>query len=347
MSIEVNIRKKLANYELAVSFTCEDDVLAFLGSSGCGKSMTLRCIAGVEKPDWGIIRINGVTCYDSERRINLPPQKRHVGMLFQNYALFPNMTLEENILCGIDRKAADKKKRVEALLEQFHLTEIRNQRPGQMSGGQQQRAALARCLASEPDILLLDEPFSALDADLKSNLQLQMKEELAGFEGSVILVTHDRDEAYLLADNVGIMDRGQILKLTDKTSVFADPGCSIAARLTGCKNVVAARKSGPEEIWVDGWQCCLTANRSVPDQLTAIGIRAHGFKPAGEHSVNRIPVRLIQLTEYPFEWTGVFGTPGPENLIWLQAKNQIAHGKEMQISECLSIDPDAILFLCD
>lgn len=347
MSIEVNIKKTLGSFHLHVSFAAGDTVMGLLGGSGCGKSMTLRCIAGVEKPDEGYIIINGTTCFDSRKKINLPPQKRHVGMLFQNYALFPSMTLEQNLLCGIGKRAPDRKERLEHLLEQFQLTELRNQRPTQLSGGQQQRCALARCLGADPSVLLLDEPFSALDAHLKTAMQMQLKAHLEAFDGPAILVTHDRDEAYLLCDRIAIMDRGSILTIGSTENVFHHPGSTAAARLTGCKNIVPAEKVGEYQVFVPGWGCTLATAEPVPDRLTAIGVRAHDFIPAQQPGPDTIRVQLEQLTEFPFEWIGIFHVPGGAALNWKVSKTHLNATRPLEAPSYFRVPADAVLLLCD
>ena len=171
MSLVVDIRKSLGDFRLDVSFTAEDGVMGILGPSGCGKSMTLRCIAGVEKPDEGRIELDGVTLFDSARGINLRPQRRRVGYLFQNYALFPNMTVRQNILCGL-RHEKDRAKREQLMSEYIELMQLgglEGHYPSQLSGGQQQRVALVRILVNRPRLLMLDEPFSALDSHLRES----------------------------------------------------------------------------------------------------------------------------------------------------------------------------------
>lgn len=347
MSIEVNIKKTVGKFHLDVSFSTGNHVLGLLGGSGCGKSMTLRCIAGIEKPDEGRIEVNGITCFDSGRRVNLTPQKRHVGMLFQNYALFPSMTLEQNLLCGIGRKEPDREARLEALLEQFQLTELRHQRPPQLSGGQQQRCALARCLGADPTAILLDEPFSALDAHLKTAMQIQLKRHLERFDHPTIVVTHDRDEAYLLCDRIAVMDNGRILTVGTTEEVFHHPGCSAAARLTGCKNIVAARKAGDHRVHIPAWDCTLTAAEKVPDALTAVGIRAHDLIPATGKTEQTIAVQLVQMTEFPFEWNGIFHTAGETDLHWKVSKEHLDADKRLDIPAFFTAPPESILLLCD
>ena len=154
--------------------------------------MTLKCIAGIEKPDRGTITLDGRVLFDSEKHINLTPQQRRVGYLFQQYALFPNMTAAQNILCGIRTGSrAEKKEKLAALLRTFRLEGLEKKLPAQLSGGQQQRVALARILASEPQAILLDEPFSALDSYLKWELELELGELLGAFDGPILWVSHE------------------------------------------------------------------------------------------------------------------------------------------------------------
>jgi len=213
MSLTVDIHKQLGRFSLDASFRADGGTLGLLGASGSGKSLTLKCIAGIERPDRGKILLNGVTLFDSERWINLPPQKRRVGYLFQNYALFPNMTVRQNILCGIrwERDRARRAAELRRVVELLHLQGLEEQRPDQLSGGQQQRTALARILVSRPELLMLDEPFSALDEHLRDQLQIQMKKLLDTFDGDILLVTHNHDEAYHMCEKAAVGDGGRIL----------------------------------------------------------------------------------------------------------------------------------------
>ena len=169
MSLYVDIEKDLGSFCLKAKFEAGDESIALLGASGCGKSMTLKCIAGIETPDRGRIVVDDVVLFDSEKKINLTPQQRRTGLLFQNYALFPNMTVYKNICAGARRERDSQKRNrmIQSIMENFGLTELADRYPHQLSGGQQQRVALARILVSSPRILLLDEPFSALDSHLR------------------------------------------------------------------------------------------------------------------------------------------------------------------------------------
>lgn len=202
MLLEVNIKKKLRNFTLQADLKLENEVLGLMGSSGSGKSMLLKCLAGIELPDEGYIIFDGVTLFDSVKNINVAVQKRGIGYLFQNYALFPNMSVAENILCGLRAKNYTKgecNEKLKQLVSMFRLNGMENAFPRQLSGGQKQRVALARLLGAEPEIILLDEPFSALDADLKEELQAELKILLKNYGKAAVLVSHDKQEVYRLS----------------------------------------------------------------------------------------------------------------------------------------------------
>lgn len=209
--LEVQIYKKLAEFDLDVSFQVDDNILGFMGASGSGKSMTLKCIAGIETPDQGRIVLNGRVLFDSEKKINVPIQKRNVGYMFQSYALFPNMNVYENISVGLRaRKVKDVDIVVQKVMQQFRVFEFASRYPKQLSGGQRQRVALARLMAYEPDVLLLDEPFSALDEDLKEDLLQELKSELQ-ISKPVIFVSHDKEEVNYLCDLKYKIKQGEII----------------------------------------------------------------------------------------------------------------------------------------
>ena len=239
MSLEINVTKRFDGFTLHAAFTAGDTATALLGASGCGKSMTLRCIAGIVRPDEGRIVLDGRVLFDSAQGIDLPPQQRNVGLLFQNYALFPNMTVEQNILCALkkEKDPAARRAACAEALRAMRLEELAKRLPGSLSGGQQQRAALARILAARPRILMLDEPFSALDSYLREEVEGEVGSLLAGFAGTALLVTHNRDEAYRLCREMIVMDSGEVLRAGTTKEVFADPRTRAAARLTGCKNI--------------------------------------------------------------------------------------------------------------
>ena len=345
MSLFVDIEKDLGSFHLKVSLETDGGITGLLGASGCGKSMTLRCIAGVETPDRGRIVLDGRTLFDSEQRINLPPQQRGVGYLFQSYALFPTMTVRQNLLAGLHREKDKARKQTlyRQAVELLGLAGLEQRRPAELSGGQQQRVALGRILVNRPQVLLLDEPFSALDSPLREQLQLDMLRVLKDFSGDVLLVTHSRDEAYHMCGRLAILDEGQLLRCGATKEVFADPGSRTAARLTGCKNIAAARRTGPNTVWVEDWGIQFTTARPVPEDLCAIGIRAHYFHPKAP--ANRFEVEYTGQIEEPFEWIIQMRTPnqtpGTPDIWWRMAKDKRPNPLPAQ----LGVAPENILLL--
>lgn len=299
MELIVRIKKKLRNFTLDADFAVKDEVFALLGASGCGKSITLKCIAGIETPDSGCIVWNGRVLFDSEKKINLAPQKRRVGYLFQNYALFPNMTVRGNIRFAASGTDAEKQQKVQANLERFSLLDLADAYPAELSGGQQQRAAFARILASDAELLLLDEPFSALDSYLKWQLELELGKVLQSYEGTALLVSHDRGEVYRLADKVAVINHGKMEKVHEKRALFQQPETLAAALLTGCKNVSAASRLDGHHIRAEDWQADLMV-ADVPANVKYVGIRAHFLAFRHQLGENTIPVDVVQVIEDTF-----------------------------------------------
>lgn len=299
MSLEVDIEKNLPGFTLWVRFTAEDEILALLGASGSGKSMTLRCIAGIEHPDRGRIVVDGVVFYDSVRKICLTPQQRKVGYLFQNYALFPHMTTRENILAGMGRmEKAQRAAQVEALIARFHLSGLEDRFPAQLSGGQQQRVALARIVGSQPRILLLDEPFSALDTWLRWQLEQELSVALEAFSGTTVFVSHNRKEAYRLCGRVGLMCEGTLEGLEEKWGLFRAPQTVEACLLTGCKNIASAVPQADGSVFAPEWGIHLCAKAAAGAQTGHVGVRAHSFYPVqtpGE--VNSFSAEVCRVIE--------------------------------------------------
>ncbi len=257
MSLTVDIEKKLASFTLRVSFSAGDGVLALLGPSGSGKSMILRCISGIEKPDRGQIILNGRTVFDSEKKVNLSPQERRTGYLFQNYALFPNMTVRENIEASIrkDHPGSSRERHQIAtdMARRMELTEVLNRKVTELSGGQMQRTALARILVNDADIMMLDEPFSALDEHLRFTMEKELSQVISAFGKTVLLVSHNRDEVYRLADHVAVLSRGRLEDQGAVEEVFARPATVTSARLTGIKNIAPAAVDPEGFLTVPGW----------------------------------------------------------------------------------------------
>ncbi len=302
MSIAVDIRKKLGDFSLDISFESDAKRIGILGPSGCGKSMTLKSIAGIEKPDSGRIVIDGRVLFDQMQKINLKPQKRRVGYMFQNYALFPTMTVSQNIGAGLDFSDGDRNGRIADMVKRFNLQGLEKHLPGQLSGGQQQRVALARIMAYRPDIILLDEPFSALDEHLKERLQHEMMSMLEGYEGQVILVSHSRDEIYRFGEELLIMEGGHVMARGETKKLFDDPGTVSVARMTGCKNFSDAERLNTHTLHLTDWGITLELEREIPEDVNAIGYRAHAFEPVwGERQKNCLQFRASGIDELPFE----------------------------------------------
>ncbi|MFC5068529.1 ABC transporter ATP-binding protein [Flaviflagellibacter deserti] len=231
-----HIRKSFGSFTAVDDVTFEvnkGEIVALLGPSGCGKTTTLRMIAGFERPDSGRIFIGGA---DMELR---PPYERNVGLVFQDYALFPHMTVAENIAFGMKNRGTPKNEiapRTLEVLQQVQLPGVENRRPHALSGGQQQRVALARALVTRPDIMLLDEPLSNLDAKLRLQLRREIRTILASFECTSIIVTHDQEEAMGLADRIVLMNRGRIEQIDTPARLYQSPKTLFAADFIGHAN---------------------------------------------------------------------------------------------------------------
>ena len=345
MSLEVTIAKRFEGFTLHADFTAGNTAAAILGASGCGKSMTLRCIAGVVKPDSGRIVLDGRVLFDSEKGIDLPPQQRNVGLLFQNYALFPNMTVEQNILCALkkEKDPAARKAACGSALRAMRLEELAHRLPSELSGGQQQRAALARILAGRPRILMLDEPFSALDSYLREEVEGEVGSLLSNFEGTALLVTHDRDEAYRLCREMIVMDSGEVLRAGTTKEVFADPRRLTAARLTGCKNILPCVRVDEHHVRLTGWERELTVALPVPEGCCAVGIRAHDFAPEAVDGENRMPVQVGASSENPFEWNVICTAADDAGKLWWKVSKTTLSSPPPQAPAYLRIAPENIM----
>ena len=302
MGIYVDIEKNLGSFRLNMKFQTGDDTLALLGASGCGKSLTLKCIAGIEKPDRGSIIVDDVVLFDSEKHIDLTPQQRRTGLMFQNYALFPNMTVIQNIRAGAGREK-DKRRRaemVDTVMDSFGLAELADRRPHQLSGGQQQRVALARILVSDPQILLLDEPFSALDSHLRFRLEREVKQVIRQFGKTVLLVSHDRDEVFRMSDRVAIVENGSVTAIGTNKEVFSAPRTLGGASLTGCKFLSAVDRLSKTRVYAKDWDLELEIPENA-GKITAVGVRMHDVRPGpGE---NGLRCAVVEEIENPFSYT--------------------------------------------
>lgn len=363
MSIEVSIKKKFKDFCLDVDFSLDAKSLGILGASGCGKSMTLKCIAGIETPDFGYIVADGRVFFDSEKKINMPARERRVGYLFQNYALFPTMTVLKNVEAGIREKKPERRRYAEAWLGRMGLSGLFGRYPDELSGGQQQRAALARMLAAEPQMILLDEPFSALDTYLKDSLQREMKSVIESFGGHVIMVSHSRDELYRLCGHMAVMDEGRVRHMDSTRAVFDNPKYVQAARLTGCKNISEIVRIGVNEVYAEAWGLRLVTAEPVTEDISHIGIRAHHFRAAAldraarknkaagvffDGTQNVFPVVHEDTDESPFEihyFMRNAAAPESKPIWWKVPKFSVNEANAGPMPYYLSVRPEDIMLL--
>lgn len=310
MTLEVQIEKKLADFTLDVAFRATETPLSILGASGAGKSMLLRCIAGLERPNRGRITLQDRTLFDSARRVAIPARERRIGMLFQNYALFPHRTVAQNIAFGLhDLSREEQSARTAALVSRTHLAGLEQRFPRELSGGEQQRAALARALAIQPEALLLDEPLSALDTHLRGQVEAQLQETFATYRRPALLVTHNMEEAYRLGEQLLVLARGRVAAFGPKEEIFRRPPSSEVARLTGCKNISRAQSNPDGTLQALDWNCRLRLAHRQAATPKYIGIRAHHIDfpdtTAAEATKepNIFPCWIARTSETPFRIT--------------------------------------------
>jgi molybdate transport system permease protein len=280
MDLNVQIEKKLpGGFHLDVAFRASGAPLGILGASGAGKSLTLRTIAGLERPDRGRIVLDGRVLFDSTAGVDCPSRDRRVGLLFQNYALFPHLSVAQNIGFGISALPADERdRRVARQIASVHLAGLEPRHPAALSGGQQQRVALARALITEPQALLLDEPFSALDAHLRGEIERELLQALANYRGVALFVGHNLEEAYRFCGDLVVLADGKIAAAGPKEDLFRNPPNFAVARITGCKNFSRARAAASKEIEALDWECRLRVAQPVPATLGHVAIRAHHIR---------------------------------------------------------------------
>lgn len=306
-SLQVNIQKQLPGWKLETSFIVTEP-LGVLGASGAGKSMLLRCIAGLETPTYGEIVLHKRVLFDAQKKINLPSRDRSIGFVFQNYALFPHLTVWQNIGFGLQLPKPERNQRVQEQIIKMQLQGLENRYPQQLSGGQQQRVALARALAIQPQALLLDEPFAALDTHLRSQLEKQLIQILTNYQGVTIFVTHNLEEVYRICNNLLVLLEGKTAAYGAKENIFEHPATSEVAQLTGCKNFSRARIVSPQLVEAVDWNCILRVIEPIPDNLAYVGIRAHHFlfPELGGAEIttdNTFPCWLAQTSETPHRMT--------------------------------------------
>ncbi|HAA27901.1 MAG TPA: molybdate ABC transporter permease subunit [Cyanobacteria bacterium UBA8553] len=302
----VDIEKQLPSFLLNVSFSSNEHALGLLGASGSGKSMTLRCIAGMETPTQGRIVLNERVLFDAQKGINVPSRDRKIGFLFQNYALFPHLTVAQNIAFGLPKgtSALAIRQQVESQLAAMQLDGLADRYPHQLSGGQQQRVALARALASQPEALLLDEPFSALDTFLRDQLEAQLITTLASYQGVTLFVTHNLEEAYRVCRDLLVLESGEAIAYGPKHNIFERPNTVDVAQLTGCKNFSRAVATASQEVEATDWGVRLQVIEPIPGSLSHVGIRAHQLTfTNNSNQENTFPCWLVTTIETPHRMT--------------------------------------------
>lgn len=316
MGLEIQISKDFGDYKLDIDLKSDSRRLAILGASGSGKSLTLKVIAGIINPDKGRIVVDGRCLYDSSAKINLPSRVRKVGYLFQNYALFPTMTVQENIGIGIinekRKNLLDAKGNVvQYYIEKFGLEDVKELYPKQLSMGQQQRVALARIMASKPEVILLDEPFSALDDYMREQTCRELQHFLEEYKGIVVIVSHNREEIYQFSEEMMVIHEGKTVDYGNTLELFKKPESLYTATLTGCKNIGSFHVEGNHCI-IPEWDIRLDISNSEFEfynkQYTHIGIRAHNFlidKPK-QGMYYEIPVDIFEIEKGIWDYTVYF-----------------------------------------
>lgn len=303
--LKVKFKKQMPNFNIFVDFNQDKGILGILGSSGSGKSMTLKSIAGLEKPDSGLIELDDYTFYNSEKNICIKPQKRNIGYVFQNYALMPHLNIIDNIKLGVNKNNRDINNLCSKYINNFGLNGLENKYPWQLSGGQQQRVALARALITNPSILLLDEPFSALDYHLRLNMQKEVKSLLKSYNGYVLFVTHDIEEAYRLCDNIIVFENGSNFRKRSRSELFNSPSNITEAKITGCKNISQIEIINSNTVYAKDWDIKLCID-TITSNISYIGIRAHYIqlvKKINEDTDNSNCFIVDNIIENPFDFT--------------------------------------------
>lgn len=342
-----DIHRRIGEFDLDVLIESDASRIGILGESGSGKSMTLKSIAGIETVDSGHIEVGGRVLYDSSDKIDLKPQKRNVGYMFQNYALFPTMSVLKNVMAGLGRQTEENRSKAMEMLRRFRMDGYESKLPGELSGGQQQRVALSRIMVTEPALILLDEPFSALDSYLRDRMQVEMLEMLEDYKGQAVMVSHSRDELYRFSEELFILSEGCIIRHGDTGSVFRDPVCAGAARLTGCKNMSSAKRIDEHTVEASDWGITLRLEREVPESVNSIGYRAHGFIPVwGQKQENCVKFDLMRVDDLPFEKNCYIRTAGSDApLCWFVQGEEQKILAEKGLPDYLKLAEDDILLL--
>ncbi|HUJ39489.1 MAG TPA: sulfate/molybdate ABC transporter ATP-binding protein [Candidatus Acidoferrales bacterium] len=304
MDLRADIAAQRGPFSLHLRLETGRRRVGILGESGAGKTMTLRAIAGLERTARGRLEVNGRVLLDSARGVSLPARERRVALVFQQYALFPHRTVADNVAFGLHGvPPAEREARVRGAARRMHLEDLLARYPKQLSGGQQQRVALARALVTEPEILLLDEPLSALDFHLRGLLEKELLDSLAGFRGAALYVSHSLEEVYRLCEEIVVLSQGRVLASGLKEEIFLRPPSREVARLTGCKNISRATATGDGLVEALDWGLRVRVARAISEPRH-VAIRANHIAFADHPGAENVfPCSLVESTETPFRRT--------------------------------------------
>ena len=319
--IYVDIEKKFGKFTLKTKFQFDNEIMGLLGASGSGKSLTLKCIAGIEKPDKGRIILNYRVLFDSEKKINISPKDRKIGYLFQDYALFPNMNVYENIKVGI-REGENFDKLIMEKLEEMRISHLKDKKINEISGGEKQRVALARLLINKPEIILLDEPFSALDDYLKSKIELEVAEVLRNYKIPTILVSHSREEVYRLCNEICVMSNGKSEDLMNKKELFKNPKTFSSCLISGCKNFSKIEKISENRLRALDWNIELETSDTILEEHKILGIRAHLIE-LEKSDENSFAVEVERVVEDVFTYIILVRKKDAKNSIRIEVDKHI------------------------
>ena len=294
-SLDVALSHRLRSFRLELTLAVGEETVALVGPSGAGKSSVLRAVAGLLRPDEGIVRVDGASWLDSRAGIEVPPERRAVGLVFQDYALFPHLSVRANVGFG-----ASSPRLVDDLLRRLRIEQLAGERPGLLSGGERQRVALARALAREPAVLLLDEPLSALDAHTKATVRAELHEQLAGLRLPTLLVTHDFEDAAALATRIGVLVEGRLLQVGTPEELLATPAGPFVASFTGANLLAGTASAGPDgltRVVLDTGGVALSTDRGAG----RVAVAVHPWEvslaraPTDDSAVNHLPAAVLSI----------------------------------------------------
>ena len=344
ISKKYNEKNIVRNFNLKIN---KGEFISIVGESGSGKTTLLNIIGLLEKQTSGDIVVMGIKNPTSKELTKL--QREFYGYVFQNYALFPTMTVEQNLMVAMDGKKEEKRTKIKEQLERFELSGLEKRYPSQLSGGQQQRVALARMLLHQPEMIMLDEPFSALDGFLKDTLQLEMLELIEEYQKDVLMVSHSRDEIYRFCDNMVLLEKGSCILKGKTTDIFANPRKMEAARLTGCKNISVAEKRGSHSVYARDWDFVFETEEEVKDSIKYIGIRAHYMKPSDmPEEINSMKIVSAGYTETPFENQHLFKNsenPKSRRLWYIEEKPDLKETTEQPLPSYMIFPKKSLMLL--